>query len=145
MQYLMHVWCFDNLTWSGGPMYENENFFPCRSHAQNQLPCFSVPCLTPSIPFFPPPPLHTCQHLLSSTTSTCLNLLLLGSPSMLSALFHAAQCLLLKGGCQSPESCKFCWTLYTVCCCSEGAGARTPISVPSALAQAAADAPDLRE
>jgi hypothetical protein len=95
------------LTWSGGPLYENENFWPCRSQAQDQLPRFSAPCLTPNIPFFPPCPRHTCEHLISSTTSTCLNLLLSGSPSML------------------------CSTLYCVCCCREGVRAQNLVSMSS--------------
>jgi hypothetical protein len=54
----MHVWCFNNhkekpLSWSGGPLYENANFCPCWSYAQDQLPLFSAACLTPTTTFSP--------------------------------------------------------------------------------------------
>ncbi len=55
------------LSWSAGLQYENANFCPCCSNAQDQLPPFSAPCLDPNIPFFPQF-FHTCEYLLSPTT-----------------------------------------------------------------------------
>ncbi len=52
-----------------GPLYENANFCPCWSYAQDQLPHFSAPCLTLNTLFFPTPP-----HMRSSTSTADINM-----------------------------------------------------------------------
>jgi hypothetical protein len=69
------------LTLGGGPLYKDANLNPYWSHVQDPLPHFLAllsPLPSPKHPLFPPL-IHTCEHLLTTTTSTCLNLLLLGT------------------------------------------------------------------